>query len=61
MSEVVAMMIKGTARSSALIQSQPPHAMPAILSGMELAAAKYREDDGYALPTAAILAAASKK
>ena len=60
-SEVITMMIKGTARSSALIRLQPPEAMPAILSEMERAAATYWAGDGYALPAAAILAVASRK
>ena len=61
MSDVITMMVKGTARSSALIQSQPPGAMPAILSGIERAAAQYRTGDGYALPAAAVLAVADKE
>ncbi len=60
MSEFVTMMLKGTARSSALIQSQPREAMAAILSGLEQAAAKYKVGQAYELPAAAILATASK-
>ena len=60
MSEVVTMMLKGTARASALIQSQPREALDAILSGLEQAGARYKVGQAYELPAAAILATGTK-
>ena len=60
MREVITMMQKGTARSSALLESQPPEALVAIHAGLEQAAAKYRRAEGYELPAAAVLATAEK-
>ena len=60
MAEVIAMLLKGTARSSALLQAQPADAMAAIHAGFERAAEQYKCGQGYELPAAAVLALAGK-
>lgn len=60
MAELITMMQKGTARSSALLQSQPAETMAAIHAGIEAAAAQYKRGRFYELPAVAVLATAGK-
>jgi SAM-dependent methyltransferase len=66
---LLAAMRAGTARMAALIEAQPASAMPAILAGIEQAAAPYRvtgtdgdgaEGDGLAIPIACVIVVGSK-
>ncbi len=57
---VVAALQAGTARMAAMIEAQPPAAMPAIIADIEDNSAQYRDANGIALPIAAIIAAARK-
>lgn len=47
---------RGTVRTAALIDAQPPAALPAIEAAIARNAEAYRRADGFAIPTAAILA-----
>jgi SAM-dependent methyltransferase len=54
---LLAALRAGTARMAAMIEAQPASAMPAILDGIEQAAAPWRDQNGLALPIACVLAA----
>jgi SAM-dependent methyltransferase len=54
---LLAALRAGTARMAAMVESQPASLMPAILDGIEQAAAPWRDQDGLALPIACVLAA----
>jgi SAM-dependent methyltransferase len=57
---LLAALEAGTARMAALIGAQPAGAMPAILAGIEAAAAPWRDLGGLAIPIAAIVAAGNR-
>jgi SAM-dependent methyltransferase len=53
---LLASLRAGTARMAAMIESQPPAALPAIVADIEESAARYRDGDGIAVPIAAVIA-----
>lgn len=57
---LVAALRAGTARMAAMIEAQPPAAMPAIIADIAANAALYRDGHRLALPIAAIIASGSK-
>lgn len=57
---LVAALQAGTARMAAMIEAQPPAAIPAIIADIEANAARYRDADGIAIPIAATIAAGIK-
>jgi ubiquinone/menaquinone biosynthesis C-methylase UbiE len=54
--DLLAALARGTVRTAALINAQPAAAQPRIEAAIAEAAARYRREDGYAVPIAAILA-----
>jgi len=50
----------GTARMAAMIDSQHPAALPAIIAEIDANASRYRTPDGIALPIAAVIATGRK-
>ncbi len=57
---LVAALQAGTARMAAMIEAQPPTAMPAIIADIDANAARYRDADGIAVPIAAAIASGVK-
>ena len=53
---LLASLRAGTARMAAMIESQPPGALPDIVADIEESAARYRDADGIAVPIAAVIA-----
>jgi SAM-dependent methyltransferase len=51
----------GTARMAAMIDSQQPAAVPAIIVDIDANVARYRTADGIALPIAAVIATGTKR
>jgi ubiquinone/menaquinone biosynthesis C-methylase UbiE len=58
--DLVLALSRGTVRTAALIAAQPAAARPAIEAAIARAAARYRRNDGSAVPTVAILACGTK-
>jgi SAM-dependent methyltransferase len=58
--DLVLALSRGTVRTAALIAAQPAEARPAIEAAIARAAARYRWNDGFALPIVAILACGTK-
>jgi hypothetical protein len=59
---LVAAFRGGTARMAAMLEAQAESAMPAILAGLEAAAASWRDKDGQlAVPIACVIAAGIKR
>jgi SAM-dependent methyltransferase len=50
----------GTARMAAIIEAQTVTAMPAIVAGVEAAAAPWRDGDGLAVPIASVIIAGTR-
>jgi SAM-dependent methyltransferase len=57
---LVAALQAGTARMAAMIEAQPPTAMPAIIADIDANAARYRDTAGIAVPIAAMITAGVK-
>jgi SAM-dependent methyltransferase len=57
---LVAALQACTARMAAMIEAQPPAAMPAIIAHIQAQATNYRTNDGIAVPIAAVIATGSK-
>lgn len=58
--ELLGALQTGTARMAAMIDAQPPAAMPEIIADIEANAARYRTSVGIAVPIAAVIAAGMK-
>jgi SAM-dependent methyltransferase len=57
---LVAALQAGTARMAAMIEAQPPTAMPAIIADIHAHASGYRTANGIAVPIAAVIATGRK-
>ena len=57
---LVAALRAGTARMAAMIEAQPPSAVPAILADIAQNAEPWRDADGLALPIAAVVASGAR-
>ena len=58
---LVAALRAGTARMAAMIDAQPPAALPAIVADIEEHAEAWRDADGLALPIAAVVASGARR
>jgi hypothetical protein len=58
---LVSALRAGTARMAAMIEAQPPAAMPAIIDDIERNAAPYRDGETIAVPIAAVIAAGIRR
>jgi protein-L-isoaspartate O-methyltransferase len=53
---LIEVMLKGTARSSALIRAQPPDALPSVIAALDVALQAYMAGTVFKVPAVAILA-----
>ena len=58
--KLIELMLKGTARLSALIRAQPPHALPSVTAALDAALQTYREGTVINVPAVAILAVGTR-
>ena len=58
---LIDVMLKGTARSSALIRAQPPDVLPSVIAALDAALQTYREGTVFNVPAVAILAVGTRR
>lgn len=59
--KLIDVMLKGTARSSALIRAQPPDVLPSVIAALDVALRTYREGTVLSVPAVAILAVGTRR
>ena len=59
-SALLDLLVKGTARASALISSQPPEVLPAVISALETALEQYRVGTNFQVPAVAIFSVGTR-
>ena len=52
---LIELMLKGTARSSAMIRAQPPEILPSVIAALDVALQRYKEGKVFNVPAVAIL------
>jgi hypothetical protein len=57
---LIELMLKGTARSSAMIRAQPPDALPSVIAALDAALQTYKEGAMFHVPAVAILAVGTR-
>lgn len=57
---LIDVMLKGTARSSALVRAQPPDVLPSVIAALDAALQTYREGTVLKVPAVAILAVGTR-
>jgi SAM-dependent methyltransferase len=57
---LIELMVKGTARSSAMIRAQSPDALPSIIAALDAVLQKYKEGKVFNVPAVAILAVGTR-
>jgi hypothetical protein len=57
---LIELMLKGTARSSAMIRAQPPDVLPSVIAALDAALQTYKEGKVFNVPAVAILAVGTR-
>ena len=57
---LIELMLKGTARSAALIRAQPPDVLPSVIAALDAALQTYKKDNVFYVPALAILAVGTR-
>lgn len=57
---LIEMLVKGTARSSAMIRAQTPEVLPSVIAALDAALQRYRAGTVFHVPAVAILAAGTR-
>jgi hypothetical protein len=57
---LIELMLKGTARSSAMIRAQPPDVLPSVIAALDAALQPYKEGKVFNVPAVAILAVGTR-